>query len=61
MRRIPTPEPVRTDIVRRIAALPAQPTDPTGAILAWVVVFGLIWIAAGLALFIYLTRGGSLT
>jgi len=61
MRRVRMPEPHRSEIVRRLGALPAEPADPSGAVLVWVVVFALIWLAAGVAAFVYLIREGPLT
>jgi len=46
MKHVPAPEPYRTDIIRRLAALPAEPREPTGAVLVWAVVFFLLWAAA---------------
>ena len=56
MRHVEPPEPYRTDIVRRLAALPRDQSDPTGWVLVWVAVFFLLWMAAGLAACIYLFR-----
>lgn len=53
------PEPHRSEIVRRLGALPAEPTpDARGAILVWVAVFVLLWMAAGLVACFYLFREG---
>jgi len=61
MKRVKVIEPDRQEIVRRFAALPPVDRDPSGAVIVWATVFLLLWLCAGLALFLYLTRGVSLT
>lgn len=52
MRRVPTPEPHRTEIVRRLDHLPPRDDDPTGATIVWAGIFLALWLAAGVVAFI---------
>jgi hypothetical protein len=59
MRRLLTPEPHRSEIVRRLSALPERP-DATGAVLIWMVVMLLAWVAVvALVAFLFWLRAAA--